>query len=256
MKLFFNISLAASFAFSLIGWVVAASPTLKVIDLSNDVKLEMILIPKGKFFMGSPDTEKGRGANELIHEVTISKSFFMGKFEVTQEQWQVVLGENPSEIKGIKLPVTNVSWNDSLRFIKKLNEITKRSFRLPTEAEWEYACRGNTKTAYSFDAELLPSQANFFGSDLAKPVPVGSYKPNALGLYDMHGNVWEWCNDWFAAYSKNPAIDPQGPVNGEYRVLRGGSFVNRELSIRSAVRFLDTASYSFEFRGFRLALTE
>ena len=135
----------------------------EVIELGKDVKLEMVLIPAGKFMMGSLASEVGREKNETQHEVTLTKPFYMGKFEVTQEQWEAVMGKNPSEEKGAKLPVTKVSWDDCQKFIKKLNDNSKGGYRLPTEAEWEYACRAGTSTAYSFGDKLTKSDANIDG---------------------------------------------------------------------------------------------
>ena len=222
--------------------------------LGKGVKLEMILIPAGNFKMGSPASEDGRYDE---HEVTLTKSYYMGKYEVTQEQWESVMGNNPSSrTKGAKLPVTNVSWEDCQEFIEKLNGITKGKYRLPTEAEWEYACRAGTKTAYSFGAKITPKDANYGDSKLGKPIEVGSYKPNTFGLYDMHGNVWEWCEDyWFKDYPWGAVIDPKGPAKGEYRVLRGGSF-NYYVSVaRSSDRNDLTPASRLNVSGFRLART-
>jgi len=224
-------------------------------DLGKGVKLEMTLIPAGKFMMGSPASEKGRYDNETQHEVTLTKSYYMGKYEVTQEQWEAVMGDNPSYTVGAKLPVTDVSWNDCKKFIKKLNGITKGKYRLPTEAEWEYACRAGTSTAYSFGAKITPKDANYDDSKLGKPVEVGSYKPNAFGLYDMHGNVWEWCEDRYAKYLAGAVMDPKGPAKGECRVLRGGSFLNDVLLARSSFRNYDSPTGRCDLDGFRLART-
>ena len=228
----------------------------EVIDLGNGVKLEMVLIPAGKFVMGSPKDEKDRDSDEVQHEVTITKPFYMGKYEVTQEQWEGVIGNNPSDKKGAKLPVTDVSWDDCQEFIKKLNEKTKGGYRLPTEAEWEYSCRAGTKTAYSFGANITPKNANYDGSKIDKPVKVGSYKANAFGLYDMHGNVWEWCEDWYGKYPKDSVTDPKGPNSGEYRVLRGGSFYGYARLTRSANRVNSGSPDDRDFNlGFRLVRT-
>jgi len=224
-------------------------------DLGKGVKLEMVLIPAGKFVMGSPESEVGRSDDETQHKVTLTKHYYMGKYEVTQEQWEAVMGDNPSETKGAKLPVMDVSWNDCKKFIKKLNGITKGNYRLPTEAEWEYACRAGTTTAYSFGAKITPKDANYDDSKLGKPVEVGSYKPNAFGLYDMHGNVWEWCEDRYAKYPDGAVIDPKGPAKGEDRVLRGGSFLSLESTARSSFRYDLSPSNRLIFYGFRLART-
>ena len=215
------------------------------IDLGKGVKLEMILIPAGKFMMGDPGKD---------HEVSLTKPFYMGKYEVTQEQWQVIMGSNPSEKKGVKWPVGNLSWNDCQDFIQKLNAKTKGGYRLPTEAEWEYACRAGTTTAYAFGDSITLGDANFGPG--GKSVTVGSYKPNRFGLYDMHGYVWEWCEDWVAAYPEESITDPKGPVSGEYRILRGGGFNNNKLSARSSLRNNDSApTRTLTDFGFRLVGT-
>ena len=179
------------------------------IDLGNGVKLEMVLIPSGKFMMGAPGKD---------HEVTLTKPFYMGKYEVTQEQWQAVMGNKPSQVKGAKLPVNNVSWNDCQEFIKKLNAKVNRGYRFPTDAEWEYACRAGTTTAYFFGDTLTKSDANYGDGGAGSIKAVGSYKPNTFGLYDMHGNVWEWSGD---------------------RLLRGGSFGEVEFRNQSFIRNYD-----------------
>jgi formylglycine-generating enzyme required for sulfatase activity len=197
------------------------------IDLGKGVKLEMVLIPAGKFMMGSPVSEKGRNENETQHEVILTKPFYMGKYEVTQEQWEAVMGNNPSLVKGEKLPVTNVPATHLQNFIAKLNAKSNSGYRLPTEAEWEYTFRAGTITAYSFGDAITPKDANYTGSKIGIPATVGNYQANAFGIYDMHGNVWEWCEDWFGDYPTGVVVDPTGPVTGEKRVLRGGSFSNR-----------------------------
>ena len=226
------------------------------IDLGKGVKLEMVLIPAGKFMMGSPASEKGRNENETQHEVTLSKPFYMGKYEVTQEQWQAVMGNNPSSrTKEARLPVTNVSWLDCQEFIKKLNAKTSGGYRLPKEAEWEYACRAGTTTVYSFGDKITPQDANFLDSRLGG-ASAGRYKPNAFGLFDMHGNVWEWSEDWFGDYPAGLVIDPKGPVMGETRVLRGGSFAFNESLARSSIRGLSgPPAIRVSNYGFRLART-
>jgi formylglycine-generating enzyme required for sulfatase activity/predicted DNA-binding WGR domain protein len=224
-------------------------------DLGKGVKLEMVLIPAGKFVMGSPKKEKGRYDDEMQHEVTLTKPFYMGKYEVTQEQWEGVTGKNPSYSKNAKNPVTDVSWDDCQEFIKKLNGITKGKYRLPTESEWEYACRAGTSAVYSFGDKITPKDAHYGDSKLGKPIEVGSYKPNAFGLYDMHGNVWEWCEDWKADYPKGAVIDPQGPAKGEDRVLRGGSYTREESIARSRNRHGSAPFIRDRSVGFRLART-
>ena len=222
------------------------------IDLVKGVKLEMVLIPAGKFMMGSPQEEKGRKDNETQHEVTLTKPFYMGKYELTQEQWEAVMGSNPSAVKGEKLPFTMVSWNDCQNFIKKLNTKTNGEFRLPTEAEWEYACRAGTSTTYSFGNSLTKSDANIDGGSIK---PVGSYKANAVRLYDMHGNVWEWCEDCYGPYSLGSVTDPNGPVTETRRVLRGGSSGNLGSIARSSYRSSNTPTFRDSGLGFRLVKT-
>ena len=222
---------------------------VEVIDLGKDVKLEMILIPAGKFKMGDPRKN---------YEVTLTKLFYIGKYEVTQDQWEEVMGKNPSRIKGAKLPVTQVSWNDCQGFIKKLNAKTDGGFRLPTEAEWEYSCRAGTTTTYSFGDKITLQDANYADSKIGKPVAVGSYKPNAFGLYDMHGNVWEWCEDyWLLFYPKYAfPTDPKGPpIRGPNHVLGGGSFDSNASMARSSYRYNDHPTLRFVSYGFRLART-
>ena len=230
----------------------------EVIDFGKGIKLEMVLIPSGKFMMGSPASEKDRLENEKQHEVTITKPFYMGKYEVTQEQWERVMGKNPSETKGAKLPVTDVSWEDCQEFIKKLNAKTSGGYRLPTEAEWEYACRGGTTTAYSFGDVITPKDANY---NIGKPVAVGSYKANGFGLYDMHGNVWECCEDWYDDYPAGAITDPKGAATGENRVMRGGCFFNgnsnsKGARLRSSFRVFDMPTARIYTGGFRLARTK
>ncbi|NBY03046.1 MAG: formylglycine-generating enzyme family protein [Planctomycetes bacterium] len=233
---------------------LAQPPKEEIIDLGAGVKIEMVLIHAGKFTMGSPASEPGRSTNEIQHEVIITKPFLLGKYEITQSQWEAIMGNNPSSgEKGPMLPVTDVSWNDCQKFLAKLNEKTKGAFRLPSEAQWEYACRAGTTTSFSFGNELKATDANHAASNINKPVKVGSYKPNAFGLYDMHGNVNEWCNDWFKAYPSSMATDPTGPANGEYRIVRGGTCVLNSFNSRCANRNLDLASVGSSVRGFRIA---
>jgi formylglycine-generating enzyme required for sulfatase activity len=228
------------------------NPTELIIDLGKNINLEMVIIPAGKFVMGSPVYEKNRYADEKQNEVTLTKSYCMGKYPVTQEQWEIIMGNNPSDVKGAKLPVTNVSWNYCQDFIKLLNKQTGGGYRLPTESEWEYACRGGTETAYFFGEEIKPKDGNYGDSNIGKPVAVGSYKPNAFGLCDMHGNVCEWCEDWYENYPAG-GKDPKGIGKGEHRVLRGGSFAANSSGSRSACRFYLSPSNRSPYYGFRLA---
>ena len=164
----------------------------------------------------------------------------------------MVIGNNPSRIKGAKLPVTDVSWEECQEFIKKLNAKTDGGYRLPTEAEWEYACRAGTTTAYSVGDSLAKSDANIDGDSIKA---VGSYKSNAFDLYDMHGNVWEWCEDWYGDYPAGAVTDPKGPAMGEDRVLRGGSFYSFDSLARSSDRVSFSPTNRVSICGFRLART-
>jgi formylglycine-generating enzyme required for sulfatase activity/serine/threonine protein kinase len=227
-------------------------------NLGNGVSLDMVLIPAGKFEMGSPVNEQPRGDNETQHEVTLTNPFYMGKYEVTQEQWEAVMGRgnNLSNAKGEKLPVTNVSWDDCQNFIKKLNAKTNGRYRLPTEAEWEYACRAGTITAYSFGNAILPKDANISESGFGKPVEGWIYPANAFGLHNMHGNVREWCEDWSWAYPENAVTDPTGPKNGGARILRSGSFFSKtdNAYARSAFRNGAPPFTRVPANGFRLVM--
>ena len=212
--------------------------------ISLAIEKEMVLIPAGRFMMGD------RG-DRL--QVTLTKPFYMGKYEVTQEQWESVMGKNPSYTKGAKLPVTNISWEDCQEFIKKLNASTKGGYRLPYEGEWEYACRAGTTTAYSYGDSLTKSDANIDGDSIKE---VGSYKPNAFGLYDMHGNVWDWCEDFYDDYPAGAVTDPMGPATGYNRVCRGrGSFNGNVSFARSSSRDLGPPTDRYSDTGFRLAKT-
>ncbi len=224
------------------------------VDLGRGVNLAMILIPQGKFMMGSPFSEPGHKSDEAQHQVVLSRPYFIGKNEVTQEQWETVMGDNPSQTKGAKLPVTNISWNDCQNFISKLNAKTESNYRLPTEAEWEYACRSGSKSAYSVGDKITKNDANYENAK-GGARPVGSYKPNAFGLYDMHGNVWEFCSDWYSAYSPGKSLDPMGVNNGRDHVLRGGSFFVDGLLLRSSTRDLVAPDFHNVVIGLRLAKT-
>jgi len=227
---------------------------VELIDLGKGVKLEMVLVPAGKFMMGEI---LDLGKVKLIpREATITKPFFMGKYEVTQEQWEAVMGNDPRRNKGENIPMTNISWNDCQGFIKKLNKQTKGGYRMPSEAEWEYGCRAGSSKTFSTGDELKKKDANHGEGDAGKPIAVGSYKPNAFGLYDMHGNVWEWCNDWYAELTDKPLIDPSGPATGSEKCLRGGCFYDGAKGVRSAFRYEFSPSEGTIYFGFRLARTE
>ncbi len=221
--------------------VVEAKSQLKhiTVDVGKGITMKLVKIPAGRFIMGSSSNESGRDGDEgPQHRVTISKSFYMGVYEVTQAQYQAVMGKNPSKFKGVNRPVEKVSWNNAVEFCKRLSRKTGKTFRLPTEAEWEYACRGGTTSRFSFgNSDTSLSAYAWYGSNSGnKTHDVGQKKPNAFGLYEMHGNVWEWCNDWKGQYSSSSVTDPAGPVSGSYRVFRGGYWINSAGICRSANR--------------------
>jgi formylglycine-generating enzyme required for sulfatase activity len=238
-------------------------------EITNSIGMKLVLIPKGTFMMGSPESEEGRQKDETQHEVTISKDYYLGVYEVTQAQYEKVMGKNPSYFQGPKvgnenadLPVENVSWDDTVEFCKKLSDLPEekkagRLYRLPTEAEWEYACRAGSKTAYAFDDEegLLPEYGWFKRNSSDRTHTVGLLEPNAWGLYDMHGNVWECCSDRYGDYPKGAVSDPSGPKVGSIRVGRGGSWRCVAADCRSALRRGYAPSDRVNSLGFRLALS-
>lgn len=244
---------------------------------TNSIGMKFAWIPPGVFLMGSPENEKGRDATEEVqHKVTLTEGFYMAIHPVTQASWENVMGNNPSRFQGQELerlkpfliaakqghlcvsqgdalPVEGVSWEDCQQFLEKLGNLDGHSYRLPTEAEWEYACRAGTTTRYSFGQSISRKQANFksYITSVA-----GSYPPNGWGLFDMHGNVGEWCADWFDRdYPTGEVIDPQGPASGIKssggRVIRGGSLVNEALYLRSACRAYNAPTHRYSGIGFR-----
>jgi formylglycine-generating enzyme required for sulfatase activity len=244
--------------------------------------------------MGSPANEPERDGDEVQHQVTV-RSFYMGKYQVTQAEYETVMGTNPSYFKGLNLPVECVSWYDAVEYCNRLSQreglslaytIDKNrsdpnntnsddnvrwlvtwnpnanGYRLPTEAEWEYACRAGTTTPFSTGNNITTSNANYDGNYpynnnykgtyRERTTTVGSFAPNPWGLYDMHGNVWEWCWDWYGNYSSGSQTDPRGAASGANRVLRGGSWSNTATYVRSAIRSYYTPSNRNYFIGFRL----
>ncbi|MCY3018035.1 MAG: formylglycine-generating enzyme family protein [Planctomycetota bacterium] len=297
-------------------------PPTKTLDLGGGVTLELVLIPAGKFVMGTPEPESPWiggtifGIAALVtlillarllwrafrqhrrpqfslrwlivvvlilgvaeyggfrcwrvaqarrdfnwgespgHQVTLTRLFYMARFLTTQEQYQQVMGTNPSGFKGASLPIDTMSRDDVQEFCKKVSEKTGQAVRLPTEAEWEFACRAGTTTAYySGDTEAdLGRAAWYYANSGGKAHPVGQKEPNAFGLYDMHGNVWEWCADWYGYYEAAAAVNPQGAPHGQYRVLRGGAWYFGPGDCRSASRADDAASYQYFGVGFGFRL--
>ena len=198
---------------------------------TNSIGMKFVWIKPGTFMMGSPKDEEKRCDDETQHKVTLTKGFYMAIYLVTQEQWQAVMGNNPSWFKGDnKLPVENISWEDCQEFVKKLREKDKKKYRLPSEAEWEFASRAGTTTPFHFGATLSTDQANYNGNQTygngkngvyrQKTSPVDAFPANAWGLHDMHGNLWQWCQDWYGEYPQKHVVDPQGPEKGELHVGR------------------------------------
>ncbi len=231
------------------------------------LEIEMVWCPPDTFLMGSQKSEKKREEDETQHVVTLTKGFWLGRTEVTQAQWKAVMdGANPSRFKGDNLPVETVSWAEVNAFIEKLNKKTEAKYRLPTEAEWEYACRAGTRTPFNTGENLTTDQANYDGNYpyagppngeyREKTLAVGSFEPNAWGLYDMHGNVYEWCSDWYGPYAGRKETDPIGPPTGSRRVFRGGSWIGLARSCRSADRLYGRpGNRGSDLVGFRLLRT-
>ena len=236
-------------------------------SITNTIGMKLNKIPAGTFMMGSPETEKDRGDDEPQHKVTISKAFYIQTTEVTQGQWKAVMGTEPWKGKqfvkeGPNYAASFVSWDAAVAYCKNLSEKESKTYRLPTEAEWEYSCRAGTETRWSFgnDEKALDAYAwyreNASNVDEKYAHQVGLKKPNAFGLYDMHGNVWEWCYDYHGEsyYKDSPEKDPQGPVTGSSRVFRGGSWGNLMRHTRSAYRnrFVAVGRNYGVFSGFRV----
>jgi len=237
------------------GWVTpGVGQRTKTIDLGSGVTMEFVLIPAGWFNMGSVE---GIDNAAPQHRVRITRPFYLGKHEVTQAQYQAVMGANPSFFKGDNLPVDTVSWDDAQEFCKRLSQKEGRTYRLPTEAEWEYAARGGSHghgTEYAGSGNL-DEVAWYDGNSGRKPHPVGQKKPNELGLYDMSGNVWEWCFDWVGSYASGSVTDPVGPDSGSYRIIRGGGYLFVPSNCRVASRCSSgRPSIAKAFVGFRVAL--
>ncbi|MEB3149042.1 MAG: bifunctional serine/threonine-protein kinase/formylglycine-generating enzyme family protein [Sphaerospermopsis sp.] len=242
-------------------------------DLGNGVTLEMVEIPGGTFLMGSPETEKDRALNEGPQRQVTVPSFFMGKYPLTQAQYQAIMGDNPSRFKGDgsttltnQRPVERVSWNDAVNFCERLSQKTGKTYRLPSEAQWEYACRAGTTTPFYFGESITTDLVNYNGNETYGSAPkgeyrqqttdVGSFPPNAFGLYDMHGNVWEWCLDDWVDYNNAPTDGSAVTSQGGRKLLRGRSWGNNPRDCRSAYRSisLDPGSSDLDY-GFRLVVS-
>ena len=231
------------------------------IPVKDGISIDMVRVEAGTFTMGATAEMKDPWKEEKpTHQVTLTNDYYIGKYEVTQALWKAVMGNNPSNFKGDDLPVEQVSWDDCQEFISKLNRITGKTFRLPTEAEWEYAARGGNKSrGYQYSgSNNLSDVAWFRDNSGSKTHAVGTKQPNELGIYDMSGNVWEWCQDWFGKYKRSSQVNPTGANSGSGRVLRGDgwfSFSFVRLG-RSSCRYCYTPDYSVNHLGLRLVLSE
>ena len=231
-----------------------------IIPVKGGVSIEMVKVEAGSFDMGAtPEMKNPYSDEKPVHRVKLTNGYYIGKYEVTQALWKAVMGSNPSMFKGDSLPVENVSWKDCQNFVSKLNSMTRRKFRLPTEAEWEYAARGgNMSRGYKYSgSNTLGEVAWCYDSKSGyKTHTVGTKQPNELGIYDMSGNVWEWCQDWYDQYSESSQNNPTGAASGAERVCRGGAWGSLAVSCRSSERDRCTPTYSCDNLGLRLILSE
>ena len=229
------------------------------IPVKNGITIDMVKVEAGTFMMGATSEMQNPYDDEKpVHQVTLTNDYYMGKYEVTQALWKAVMGSNPSEFKGDNLPVEQVSWNDCQEFISKLNGLTGKKFRLPAEAEWEYAARGGKKSrGYQYSGSSNVSDVAWYdGNSGSKTHPVGTKQANELGIYDMSGNVYEWCQDWCGSYVNSSQTNPTGTVSGWYRVRRGGCWDNYARDCRSSYRSSSALDYRDNSLGLRLVLSE
>uniref|UniRef100_UPI0024323E74 SUMF1/EgtB/PvdO family nonheme iron enzyme n=1 Tax=Leyella stercorea TaxID=363265 RepID=UPI0024323E74 len=229
------------------------------IPVKDGISIDMVRVEAGTFTMGATAEMKNPDDDEKpTHQVTLTNDYYIGKYEVTQALWKAVMGKNPSLFKGDNLPVEQVSWDDCQEFISKLNRITGKMFRLPTEAEWEYAARGGNKSrGYQYSGSNNLLDVAWCGDNSgSKTRAVGTKQPNELGIYDMSGNVDEWCQDWKGAYSSSSQVNPTGANSGSYRVCRGGSWGCIARICRSSYRYCGTPVSRYTFLGLRLVLSE
>jgi formylglycine-generating enzyme required for sulfatase activity len=225
--------------------------------LKSNIEITVNFVPPGSFMMGSPENETGRDADETLHKVRLTKGFYMQTTEVTNAQWKAVMDSVPSRSKGCETcAVEQISWNDVQRFLTKINQqTTDGKYRLPTEAEWEYACRAGSADPYACgtDRKKLGDYAWYSGNTTKHDdQEVGRLIPNAFGLYDMHGNVWEFCQDWYGGYDPEPVVDPSGPEDGTFRVVRGGGWQGMEMNCRCANRRGNSPDHVNDGIGFRM----
>jgi len=278
-------ALACLVAIGATGWCLGAEPTPAVAPLTaaaaqaaqrawaeylkqpvqrtDSLGVKLSLIPPGQFTMGSPKDEEWHRDDEVQHRVTMTKAFYLGSTEVTQRQWKALMGDNPSFFTDSDdLPVETVTWEQAMTFCRKLSAKEDASYRLPTEAEWEYACRAGTVTPFHNGETITTDQANYDGNNTyaggpkgvfrETTTPAGSFATNPWGLHDMHGNVWEWCADWYGEYPASEVRDPTGPAEGDRRIFRGGCWINFPAVCRSANR-AKVVPVSWHFHlGFRV----
>lgn len=282
-RCFLKIILVALFSiFIFANIALAQDPIVPEKSITNALGMEFVYIAPGILIMGSPSNEPGRYGDEVRHQVTLTRGYYLQTTEVTQGQWEAVMNSNPSYFKncGENCPVEQVSWDDAQEFIRMLNQSEEGyTYRLPTEAEWEYAANAGSATAFTngvitqtgCDHDPILNAIGWYcgnsgvrysdcldisgsgGQKCAGTHPVAQKQPNAWGLYDMHGNVWEWCADWYGDYPTDTIIDPTGPSSGDTRVLRGGSWINYAKFCRSAGRFDSVPTLRYANSGFRLA---
>ena len=241
-----------------------AAKTVTLAQAPDTIVMNFVLIPAGEFTMGSPVTEPERLPSETQHKVRITKPFLMQTTPVTQAQWKALMPASPARFQGANLPEDSVSWFQAVKFCDTLSNRDAAAYRLPTEAEWEFACRAGTTTPFSFGDSISPDDANYNGNVhygngagsqfRVATTPVDTFKPNPWGLYDMHGNVWQWCGDWYAQYPDGDASDPAGPAQGAVRVVRGGSWADVPRFLRSACRETTPPDKAAIHIGFRVVL--
>ena len=233
--------------------LLLALPTLQ----AQVPEVDMVFVEGGQFFMGcTQEQHDDCGFDEVPTHLVVLDNFYISKYEVTQALWKAVMGNNPSKVKGDSLPVTRVSWLDARAFTIKLSKLTGKKYRLPTESEWEYAARGGRYSrGYKFSgSDNIDDVAWYRRNSKKTPHPVGRKDPNELGIYDMSGNVLEWCQDWYGSYNSSAQTNPQGPSSGSYRVYRGGSWYGGAGNCRSSDRYYDDPTIRSFNLGLRLAL--
>ena len=237
----------------------STSGSVITIPVKDGISIEMVKVEAGSFNMGAtPEMQNPDEDEKPVHRVTLTNNYYIGKYEVTQALWKTVMGNKSSRFKGDNLPVEKVSWNNCQKFISKLNKLTGKSFCLPTEAEWEFAARGGKKSrGYQYSgSNTLGDVAWYEGNSGSKTHAVGTKQPNELGIYDMTGNVYEWCQDWYGSYSSSPQTNPIGAVSGSCRVYRGGCWVSSARNCRTSYRGRRTPDFRYGFLGLRLVLSE